>query len=99
MTRVLKILGTLALMVASGFLAIVMAATFLMNLGLKLHDNYEYYRSPFSMVLMVACGIAGFAIPELLIWSLQRSRQFGLRTLFAFMTAIALLLGIYAWSF
>jgi hypothetical protein len=94
-----KILGTLLLMVVCGIIAFLTAISFLMNVGLKLHGNYEYYGS-FPWVLFIyISGIVGFVSPRLLVWWLEKNNwKFGLRELLITVTAIAILLGAYALS-
>jgi hypothetical protein len=94
-----KIVGTFALMVVCGVIAFLTAVSFLMNLGLKLHDSYEYYGSFPSVLFVFAFGLLGFVSPGLLVWWLERNRwKFGLREVLFAITAIAILLGGYSLS-
>lgn len=93
---ILKILCVLATMVACGAVAFGAAVTFLMHLGLKLHDNYEYYRGPFGVAFIVGSTIVGFVAPAIIAWYLgKRSWQVSLRDLFIAMFIVAVLIGIY----
>ena len=94
----MKIIGTIALMIVCGIVAMLMAATFLMNLGLKRHDNYEYYGS-IAIPVIVLCGIAGFMAPAVFaLWLKENGWKFGLRDLFIIIAIAAVILGIFALS-
>jgi hypothetical protein len=97
----LKIIGTLVLMIICGTLAYVAALAFLMNLGSKLHQNYEYYGSSAALVFVYGAGLAGFLTPGIVVYH-QRKRerpwQFSLAFLFVLMTLNAIMVGIYAFS-
>jgi hypothetical protein len=99
------VLGAIALMVAGGFFAFGAAATFLMNLGIKLHSNYEYYGQMFyggypSLVFIFGISAIGFLAPGFIIWWLhKRAWQVSLLTLFIVMTLVAVSIAIYTWSF
>jgi hypothetical protein len=85
----LKTAATLAVMVACGIVAFATAVVFLMRLGLKQHDNYEYYGSWPALTLVYGAGLAGFLIPGFLVWRKQSPWQFSLRSLLVAMTVIA----------
>jgi hypothetical protein len=72
--RHMKFIGTLALMVVCGVIAFLAAVSFLMNLGLKLHGNYEYYGSFPSVLFVYASGGLGFVSPALLVWWLGQKQ-------------------------
>jgi hypothetical protein len=94
----MKVIGMIALMTVCGLVAMLMAASFLMNLGLKLHDNYEYYGA-LAIPVVVLCGVAGFAAPALFAWWLKENDwKFGLRDIFVIIAVVAVVLGIYALS-
>ena len=87
----------LAVMVACGVVASGTAIVFFMNLGLKHHDNYEYYGSLPVLLLVYGAGLAGFVIPGLVVWRLRSNEppwQFSLRSLLVAMTVIAVALAI-----
>ena len=67
-----RILGTLALMVVCGVVAYVATLTSLMELGSKLHNNYEHYGGYPAGVLIYGCGIIGFLVPGVVVWYLHR---------------------------
>jgi hypothetical protein len=95
----LKILGTLALMVTCGVIAFGAAVSFLMNLGLKLHDNYEYYGGFLGLVFTIGSGAIGFVAPTILVWHLDKnSWRVSLRALFIAVFVVAVLLGAYSLS-
>ncbi len=64
----LKTAAMLAVMVACGVVASGTAIVFFMNLGLKHHDNYEYYGSLPVLLLVYGAGLTGFLIPGFLVW-------------------------------
>jgi hypothetical protein len=95
----MKFISALALMVVCGIAAFLAAASFMMNLGLKLHANYEYYGTFPSVLFVYGCGVVGFVSPALLVWWLRRNNwKFGLRELLIAVSAIGFLLAAYAWS-
>lgn len=104
MRKILLVLGTYALMVVCGVAAYVMALMFLMELGTKLHGNYEYYGSFSVVVLIYVAGAMGFLAPGFIVWHLcnrhnrELSWQFSLRTLLIAMTLVAVTFGIIAVS-
>jgi hypothetical protein len=99
MRAALKILGTFALMVASGVVAFGAAVAFLMNLGLKHHDNYEYYSRFPGTLFIFGCASIGFIAPAALVWYLDRnSWRVRLRDFFIAMFLVAVVLGIYTLS-
>jgi hypothetical protein len=70
-----------------------------MNLGLKQHDNYEYYGGTFGLVIVIVSGIIGFVAPGILVWYLNKSSwQVSLRTFLIAMFVVAVILGIYSLS-
>src|ERR1044072_3189324 len=84
MQTILLIVVTGTLMVAGGIGAYVMAIMFLMNLGLKLHVNYEYYGQTPAVSLLVLAGALGFLAPGITVWYLRSTElplRFSLRTL------------------
>ena len=95
----LKILGLLATMTVGGLAGMFLAITFLMNLGLKLHDNYEYYGGLPGKLLVFGSVTIGFFAPLFLVAYLDKnSWRISLRTLFIVITIVAVLLGIYCSS-
>lgn len=97
--RVVTGLGAVVLMGACGLVAYVGALTFLMNLGLKLHDNYEYYGGFCGSIFIFGSGAIGFAAPGAILWHLRnRNVRFSIRTIFIVMTAVAVIVAIYALS-
>jgi hypothetical protein len=99
MRTTLKIFGTIALMVAGSVVAFGAAVTFLMNLGLKHHDNYEYYGGFPGMLFILGCASIGFISPAILVWYLDRnSWRVSLRGFFIAMFVVAVVLGIYSLS-
>jgi hypothetical protein len=94
--RSIKILCTLALMTVCGAFSLVIGISFLMNLGMKLHNNYEYYGSVPAVIL---CGAVGFATSGLLVWWLEkRGWKISLRALLITITVVSVLLAIYVWA-
>ncbi len=72
-----------------------------MNLGLKYHGNFEYYRGYSTMILIYAFGALGFLAPGVILWNLQNRTppwQFSLRALLIAMALIAVLVTIYTFS-
>ena len=93
----LKAAAMLAVMVACGVVAFATAVVFFMRLGLKQHNNYEYYGSWPVLMLVYGVGLAGFLIPGLLVWRLSSKQprwQFSLRSLLVAMTVIAVALTV-----
>ena len=101
MRKFLLIFATFALMVVCGAGAYVMAVSYLMHLGLKLHGNYEYYGSTPAIALIFVAGAMGFAAPGVVVWylwNIELSWRFSLRTLLIAITLIAVVLGLIAVS-
>ena len=104
MRTLLKILGTLALMVISGGIAFGAAVLFLMELGLRVHGNFEYYGpsgpsfgSLLGVVFIFGSGAIGFVAPAILMYYLNKnSWRLSLRSLFMAITLIAVLFGAIA---
>jgi hypothetical protein len=65
MSKTLKMLGIFTLMVVCSVVAFVAALTFLMGLGSKLHDNYEYYGGGSALIFAYGCGAIGFLAPAI----------------------------------
>jgi hypothetical protein len=61
-----KILGTLVLMVASGIVAFVVSVWLLMHLGMRWHNNYEYYGD--YPVLYLGPALVAFIAPVIVSW-------------------------------
>lgn len=101
--KAFALLGMFLLMSVCGVLALVLVITFFMNLGLKYHDNYEYYGliyggSPVLVSLWVL-GIAGFLSPAVLVWYLKKHAwRVSLRTVLMAMLTLSVILGIYSLS-
>ena len=94
--RWIKILFTFALMMVCGAFSLVLGIYFLMNLGMKLHTNYEYYG---SLPAVILCGAVGFTTSGLLVWWLDRNGwKISLRALLIAITIISILLGIFVWA-
>jgi len=95
----LKIVSTLAAMVICGGIALFVAVSFLMNLGLNRHDNYEYYGGHFGQAFVIGIAVIGCAAPAMLVWYLnKRSWRISLRAMFIAMFVVALILGVYSLS-
>jgi hypothetical protein len=95
----MKFLGTLLLMAVCGAAAFAGMLAFLMKLGLKRHDSYEYYGGNLGLILTFGAAAVGFLVPGLIVWCLSQREirwQFSLRSLLIAMTLVALLLGIVA---
>jgi hypothetical protein len=87
--------GTFILMVCSGAAAAVVAIRLLMSLGLKYHDNYEYYGQSVARLLIPVAAFVAFVIPGLIVWGLHRTQwRIRLRTLLIGMTVVAVALGL-----
>ena len=52
MGKIVVIVGTLVLMVASGIATFLTATVIVMELGTKFHGNYEYYGSFPALILL-----------------------------------------------
>jgi hypothetical protein len=95
MRQALLILGTFALMVVCGAGAALTALSCLMRLGLKYHDNYEYYGQTPAVFLIPLAAIIGFAAPGVLVWWLRNNGwRISLRAMLILMTLIAAILGV-----
>jgi hypothetical protein len=69
-----------------------------MSVGLKYHNNYEYYGQTPAVLLIPIAGVLGFAMPGIMVWRLHRNRwRISLRALLVGMTAFAVLLGLALW--
>jgi hypothetical protein len=91
----LLIVGAFVLMVASGAAATIGATSFSMSLGLKYHNNYEYYGKLPAMLLIPFAAIVGFVVPGIVIWRLHINRwRVSLRTLLIATTLVAVVLGL-----
>lgn len=60
---------------ASGGLCFMFAIVFLVNLGTKRHDNYEYYGG-YWWAYCIA-GVIGLFIPSILAWILRNLSREG----------------------
>jgi len=104
-TTLLKVVGTLALMVVSGIVLYVTAILIVMELGIKFHGNFEYYAQNYPILglpFIFGLGAIGFLAPGVVVWHLhkrERPLQFSLRTLLIAMTLICVVLGIGVWFF
>jgi hypothetical protein len=100
MWKFVEVVGTLVLMVVSGVVAYATALMIMMELGTKVHGNYEYYGYTYgylALILLYGLGAIGFLLPGVVVWCLrkrERPWQFGLRTLFIGTTLIGLVLVI-----
>ncbi len=66
-----------------------------MSLGMKYHDNYEYYGQSAALLLIPIVAVVAFLIPGLLVWRLHQAQwRISLRTLLIGMTVIAVALGL-----
>ena len=99
MRTTVKILVTLVVMMACGGIAFGVAVSFLMNLGLKLHGNYEYYGGVLGQVFIFGSGALGLAVAAIFVWYMNKnSWRVSLRGLFIGIFVAAALLGIYSLS-
>lgn len=88
-------IGTFVLMVCSGAAAAVVAIRVLMSLGLKYHDNYEYYGQSATVLVIPVAAFVAFVLPGLIVWRLHKSHwRISLRTLLVGMTMVAVALGL-----
>jgi hypothetical protein len=86
-------------MLICGAVATVGAIRVLMSLGLKYHDNYEFYGQSPVVVLIPIAGIIGFVGPGITVWWLHNNHwRVSLRTLFIGLTVFAVLLGAFVWA-
>ena len=70
MITFLKIVGTFALMLFTGFITLVVAIAILWDKGIREHGNYEYYgQYPISLWGPV---VIGFLAPGVVVWYLDR---------------------------
>ena len=89
------IVGTFVLMVCSGAAAAVVATRLLMSLGLKYHDNYEYYGQSAALLVIPLVAFVAFVVPGMIVWRLHRTQwRISLRTLLIGMTMVAVALGL-----
>ena len=89
------IVGTIVLMVCSGAAAAVVATRLLMSLGLKYHDNYEYYGQSAALLVIPLVAFVAFVVPGMIVWRLHRTQwRISLRTLLIGMTMVAVALGL-----
>jgi hypothetical protein len=102
MRKLLLILATFALMVACCAGALLAALSYFMSLGLKYHNNYEYYGQFPGVVLMIfAAGAMGFLAPGFVVLYLYNNpieipRRFSLRNLLIITTLVAIVVGMVA---
>jgi hypothetical protein len=91
------IVGTVLLMIASGAAAAFGTARLLMMLGLKYHNNYEYYGLTGAGYLVPILGLACFLLPGIIVWkSHDKHWRISLGTLLGVITLVALLFGVIA---
>ena len=89
------IVGTFVLMVCSSAAAAVVATRLLMSLGLKYHDNYEYYGQSAALLVIPLVAFVAFVVPGMIVWRLHRTQwRISLRTLLIGMTMVAVALGL-----
>ena len=89
------VVGTIVLMVCSGAAAAVVATRLLMSLGLKYHDNYEYYGQSAALLVIPIVAFVAFVVPGIIVWNLYRNQwRISLRTLLIGMTMVAVALGL-----
>jgi len=87
--------GTIVLMVCSGAAAAVVATRLLMSLGLKYHDNYEYYGQSAALLVIPIVALVAFVVPGIIVWNLYRNQwRISLRALLIGMTMVAVALGL-----
>ena len=99
MRKFLLIIGTFALMATCGAGAFLATLRLLMTLGMKLHDDKDYYGQTPGVALICVAGALGFAAPGFIVWHLYKSGwRFSLRTLLIAITAIALILGLAVYA-
>jgi hypothetical protein len=99
MRQALLILGTFAAMVVCGAGAALTTLSYLMKLGLKHYDNYEYYGQTPAVLLIPLAAIIGFAAPGILVWWLRNNRwRISLRAMLIIMTLIAAILGFMVYT-
>jgi hypothetical protein len=88
------IIGTLVVMIVSGAVAAGGTAYVLLSLGLKYHDNYEYYGQSPAVILIPMFGIIASAISGIIVWRLHNNHwRVSLRTLLIAMTVVAVVMG------
>ncbi|QEG34764.1 hypothetical protein Pr1d_20480 [Bythopirellula goksoeyrii] len=92
-------MGIVFVMLAGGVAGVMYSMTFFMNLGLKYHDNYEYYGGTLATCFLWLAAAVGFATPGIIFWHFRnREVRFSLRTLLITITVVAALAGLYAFS-
>ena len=76
MLKILKtltlVLGTLLLMAASGIVALAVPIMFLMELGSRLHGNYEYYGNWASALVIWGLAAIAFLAPGVICFILHK---------------------------
>ena len=86
-------------MLACGAAATAGMIRALMSVGLKYHNNYEYYGQTPAVLLIPIAAVFAFVMPGVIVWRLHRNRwRVSLRTLLIGMTAVAVLLGLAIWA-
>ena len=89
------VVGTFVLMVCSGAAAAVVVTRILMSLGMRYHDNYEYYGQSAALLVIPVVAFVAFMVPGLIVWGLHRTQwRISLRTLLIGMTMVAVALGL-----
>jgi hypothetical protein len=82
-------------MLASGAAAAVGTLSVLMSLGMKYHDNYEYYGQTPAVLLIPIAAIVAFMLPGIIVWGLHQNQwRVSLRTLLIVITLVAVGLGL-----
>jgi hypothetical protein len=93
--KVFLVVGTFVLMVCSGAAAAAVAIRLLMSLGMKYHNNYEYYGQSAAVLIIPVVALVAFVVPGLIVWRLHRAQwRISLRTLLIVMTVVAVALGL-----
>ena len=90
---------TVVLMVACGIAAMALTLYVLMSLGLKYHNNYEYYGQTPANLLIPISGLIAFVLPGIIVWRLHQNHwRVSLRTLLIAVTVTCVLLGALVYA-
>ena len=75
MRKIFVVAGILVLMVVSGIVTYATTLVILMELGTKLHGNYEYYGNLLPLIFLYGVGAIGFLAPGVVVWYLSKRRS------------------------